>query len=103
MQELPRVGAELAGYRLESLIARGGMAVVYLAEHLRLDRKVAVKILAPELAEDDAFRQRFLGESRVAAGIDHQNIIPIYDAGEAEGLLYIAMRHVQGTDLRGLL
>ena len=101
--DLPRIGAELAGYRLLSLVTRGGMAVVYLAEDLRLGRKVALKILAAELAEDDDFRTRFLRESRIAASIDHPNVIPIYDAGEANGLLYIAMRHVADTDLRGLL
>ena len=103
MREPPRIGAEIGGYRLESLLSRGGMAVVYLAEDIRLGRKVALKILAMELAEDDAFRERFLRESRTAASIDHPNVIPIYDAGETDGLLYIAMRHVQDPDLRGLL
>ncbi|MBA2763398.1 MAG: protein kinase [Thermoleophilaceae bacterium] len=101
--ELPRIGAELAGYRLESLVSRGGMAVVYLAEDVRLGRKVAMKILAAELAEDDAFRERFLRESRIAASIDHPNVIPVYDAGESGGVLYIAMRHVKGGDLRALI
>ncbi len=103
MREHPRIGAELAGYRLDSVIARGGMAVVYLAEDLRLNRRVALKILAAELAEDETFRERFLRESQIAASIDHPNVIPIHDAGEADGLLYIAMRHVDDTDLRGLL
>jgi non-specific serine/threonine protein kinase len=79
------------------------MAVVYLAEDLRLGRKVALKILALELAEDDRFRERFLRESRTAASIDHPNVIPIFDAGEVDGLLYIAMRHVEDPDLRRLL
>jgi non-specific serine/threonine protein kinase len=103
MLEGPRIGAEFAGYRVEALVARGGMAAVYRAHHLRLDRTVALKIIALELAQDDRFRERFLRESRVAAGIDHQNIVPVYDAGEAEGLLYIAMRYVDDTDLRDLL
>jgi non-specific serine/threonine protein kinase len=103
MRELPRIGAELAGYRLESALARGGMAVVFVAEDIRLGRKVALKILAPELAENDNFRERFLRESRIAASLDHPNVIPIYDAGEADGFLYIAMRLVEDTDLRGLL
>ena len=104
MQEnLPRIGAEVAGYRIESLISRGGMAVVYLAEDIRLGRKVALKILALELAEDDSFRERFLRESRIATSIDHPNVIPIYDAGDADGLLYIAMRRVEDADLRELL
>src|SRR6187200_2409275 len=96
---IPRVGAEIAGYRLESLISKGGMAVVYVAERLRLRQRVAMKILAPELAEDDRFRERFLREARLAATISHQNIVPMYDAGEEDGLLYIAMRYVDGPDL----
>jgi serine/threonine protein kinase len=103
MPSIPRIGAEVAGYRLESVISRGGMAVVYLADHIRLGRKVALKILAEELSEDDLFRERFLRESRTAAGINHGNIIPIYDAGEEGGLLYIAMRYVEGLDLKHLI
>ncbi|HKP90786.1 MAG TPA: protein kinase [Thermoleophilaceae bacterium] len=103
MLEAPRIGAEFAGYRIEALLARGGMAAVYRAHDLRLDRTVALKLIALELAQDERFRERFLRESRVAAGIDHQNIVPVYDAGEAEGLLYIAMRYVDDTDLRDLL
>src|SRR5919204_5941345 len=98
-----RVGTELAGYRIEALLGRGGMSVVYLAEHLRLGRKVALKIMAPELAENDAFRKRFVRESRAAAAIDHPNIIPIYDADEVDGTLFIAMRYVEGYDLGVLL
>jgi serine/threonine-protein kinase len=97
------VGSEIAGYRLESLIQRGGMAVVYLAEHIRLGRKVALKLLALELSEDDKFRERFLRESRLAARINHPNIIPIYDAGESDGLLYIAMLYVGEFDLKKLV
>jgi YVTN family beta-propeller protein len=99
----PRIGTELAGYRIDALAGRGGMGVVYRAHHLHLDRRVALKVLVPELAEDEGFRERFLRESRVAASLDHQSVIPIYDAGEAEGVLYIAMRYVEGTDLRSLL
>ena len=98
-----RIGTELAGYRVEQLLGRGGMSSVYLAEHLRLHRKVALKILAPELAHDERFRERFLRESQLAASLDHPNIVPIYDADEAGGVLYIAMRWVEGTDLRELL
>jgi streptogramin lyase len=98
-----RIGTEVAGYRIESLIGRGGMSVVYLAEHTGLRRKAALKLLAPELAENDEFRQRFIRESQIAAGLDHPNVIPVYDAGEADGLLYIAMRYVRGSDLRSLL
>jgi YVTN family beta-propeller protein len=103
MEADTRIGKELAGYRIESLIGRGGMSVVYLAEHLGLGRKVALKVLAPELSGEKGFRERFIRESRLAASIDHPNIIPIYDAGEQAGLLYIAMRYVEGTDLKAYL
>ena len=83
----PRIGTELAGYRIEALLGRGGMSVVYRARDLALERRVALKLLAPELAEDERFRERFLRESRVAASLDHPNVIPIHEAGEAEGLL----------------
>jgi streptogramin lyase/predicted Ser/Thr protein kinase len=99
----PRIGSELFGYRVEALLGRGGMSVVYRAHDLALDRKVALKLLAPELAGDERFRARFLRESRVAASLDHPNVVPIYEAGEAEGLLCIAMRYVEGTDLKRLL
>ena len=98
-----RIGSELAGYRVEALVGRGGMGVVYRAYDLALERPVALKILAPELAEDERFRERFLRESRLAASIDHPNIIPVYDAGEVAGELYIAMRYVDGSDLKNLL
>jgi hypothetical protein len=103
MSTSTRIGSEIAGYRLEALLGRGGMSVVYVAEHLRLGRKVALKLLAPALSHDDSFRERFDRESRRAAEIDHPNIIPIYDAGEADGQLYIAMRYVQGSDLKTLI
>jgi serine/threonine protein kinase len=96
-------GSEIAGYRIESLVGRGGMAVVYRAEDLRLGRKVALKLLSPQLADSEQFRQRFIQESRLAASLDHPNIIPIYEAGEADGQLFIAMRYVQGSDLKGLV
>src|SRR3954468_3813705 len=96
-------GSEIAGYRIESLIGRGGMAVVYRAEDLRLGRKAALKLLTPQLSDDEQFRQRFIRESRLAASLDHPNIVPIYGAGEADGQLFIAMRYVVGSDLKGLL
>jgi streptogramin lyase/tRNA A-37 threonylcarbamoyl transferase component Bud32 len=99
----PRIGTEIAGYRIERVLGRGGMSVVYLAEHLRLKRKVALKLLMPDLAEDERFRERFLRESHLAATLDHSHVIPIYDADEAQGLLYIAMRYVEGNDLKTLL
>ncbi|MDQ0579088.1 serine/threonine-protein kinase [Streptomyces rishiriensis] len=97
------VGRRIAGYRVESEIGRGGMAVVYRAHDLRLDRTVALKLLAPELARNDVFRKRFTHESRVAAAIDHPHIVPVFEADETDGVLYIAMRYVEGSDLRHLL
>jgi YVTN family beta-propeller protein len=99
----PRLGTEIAGYRIESVLGRGGMSVVYLAEHTGLKRKAALKLLTPELALDERFRERFVRESQMAAALDHPNIIPIYEAGEIDGVLYIAMRYVRGTDLKSLL
>ena len=97
------VGSELLGYRVEGLLGRGGMGVVYLAEDLRLRRRVALKLLAPSLAADEAFRERFLAESKLAASLDHPCVVPIYEAGEADGRLFIAMRYVEGSDLKALL
>jgi DNA-binding beta-propeller fold protein YncE len=96
-------GSQIAGYRLEEQIGRGGMAVVFRAYDPRLDRRVALKILAPGLALDDAFRRRFIRESRAAAAVDHPNIIPVFEAGEASGVLFIAMRFVQGRDVGTLI
>jgi serine/threonine protein kinase len=108
-EELPaqlawfRQGSVVAGYRLEAQVGAGGMAVVFRARDERLGRPVALKILAPGLASDPAFRRRFIAESRAAAAVDDPHIIPIYEAGEAEGALFIAMRFVQGGDLRHVL
>ncbi len=96
-------GFELGGYRVESILGEGGMGVVYLARQLRLDRRVALKVLSTELARDEEFRQRFIRESNAAAALDDPNILPIHDAGEADGHLYIAMRHVDGADLGHVL
>jgi len=98
-----RIGTTLAGYRIEGLLGRGGMSVVYRADDPRLKRKVALKLLVSELAEDERFRERFLRESQLAASLDHPNVVPIYDAGEVDGRLYIAMRYVAGTDLKAYL
>jgi serine/threonine protein kinase len=103
MPSLPMVGDELAGYRLQAVLGRGGMSVVYEAENPRLGSSVALKVLAPELATDDTFRARFLRESRVAASLNHPNVVPIYDVGSHDDLLYIAMRYVAGADLRAVL
>ncbi|MCW3028181.1 MAG: pknH 1 [Solirubrobacterales bacterium] len=100
---LPLVGEDFAGYRLRAVLGRGGMSVVYEAENLRLGSTIALKVLAPELSGDDVFRARFLKESRIAASLSHPNVIPIYDTGPHEELLYIAMRYVDGSDLRSVL
>jgi serine/threonine protein kinase len=96
-------GEQIAGYQVEAPIGRGGMAVVYRALDLRLGRQVALKVLAPHLGEDEAFRQRFIRESRAAAGVDHPHIIPVFEAGEADGVLFIAMRYVAHGDVRKLI
>ena len=95
----PRVGSEIAGYAIESLLGRGGMGVVYLARDPWLERRVALKLVVPELSADARFRERFLRESKLAASLEHANVVPIYEAGEDEGLLYLAMRYVEGSDL----
>jgi serine/threonine protein kinase len=93
-------GTAFAGYRVESLVGRGGMGLVYRATDLSLERPVALKLIAPELAEDELFRARFLREPRLAAALDHPSVVPIYEAGEHDGQLYLAMRFVEGSDLR---
>ena len=94
---------KIAGYRLEGHIGQGDMAVVRLAHDERLDRRVAVKILAPELARDAAFQARLFHQVRAAAEIDHPHILPVYEAGDAGGIVYVVMRYVQGGDARSLL
>jgi len=98
-----RIGTEIASYRIEALIARGGMGEVYLATQSFPERKVALKLLPHDLASDQAFRERFIRESNAAASVEHPNIVPVYGAGDADGELYIAMRYVEGEDLRSLL
>ncbi|MFQ5426057.1 MAG: serine/threonine-protein kinase, partial [Gaiellales bacterium] len=98
-----RLGTSVGGYRLESLLGRGGMSVVYLAEHAHLGRKVALKLLTASLSGDESFRERFERESQRAAALEHPNVIPIYDAGEINGELYIAMKYVRGSDLKALI
>jgi predicted Ser/Thr protein kinase len=99
----PEVGERLGHYRIESLLGRGGMGTVYLATHTHLERRVALKVIAADLARNDDFRRRFLQESRLAASLDHPNVIPIYDAGEIDGVLYLAMRYVSGPSLQTLI
>ncbi|HEX9377859.1 MAG TPA: serine/threonine-protein kinase [Actinomycetota bacterium] len=99
----PRIGTQMAEYHIEGLLGHGGMGVVYLAEHIHLGKKVAVKVLPPEYASDAAFRERFEREARLAASLEHPNIVPVTDAGEADGELWIAMRYVEGSDLGEIL
>ena len=99
----PRIGTELLGYRIEALVGRGGMGVVYRAYDPRLKRNVALKLIDPELSGDARFRERFLAETELAASLEHPNVVPIYDAGEIDGRLYIAMRYVEGVELKRLL
>ncbi|MFD9950172.1 serine/threonine-protein kinase [Nonomuraea sp. NPDC059023] len=104
MNDRSLIGQEVAGYLIENIVGKGGMAVVYLALDPRLSRRVALKILNPILSVDDRFRQRFILESRTVASIEHPNIIPIYEANaDPSGVLYIAMRYVDGSDLRRLI
>jgi ABC-type transport system substrate-binding protein/class 3 adenylate cyclase/tRNA A-37 threonylcarbamoyl transferase component Bud32 len=97
------VGSTLAGFRVERLLGRGAMGAVYLTEDVHLHRKAAVKVLGRELAEDDRFRQRFLLESQLAASLEHPHIVPIYAAGEEGDVLFLAMKYVEGYDLRELI
>ena len=96
-------GEDIGGFHLEDEIGRGGMGIVYLAVQLSLGRKVALKVMAPALAEDPEFQERFEREAQTAASIDHPNVVPVYEAGTADGVLYLAMRYVPGTDLKSLL
>jgi YVTN family beta-propeller protein len=97
------VGSEFAGYLIEGLIGRGGMGAVYRAVEPGLGRKVALKVIASDLAEDRRFRERFLRESRIAASLDHPHVVPIFKAGEEDGALFLVMRYVDGTDLARLI
>ena len=96
-------GVTFAGCRLEAVAGRGGMGVVYRATQLALRRPVALKAIAPELAADGDYRERFERESHLAASLDHPNVIPVYEAGERDGTLYLIMRWVEGTDLQAVL
>lgn len=100
---MPGVGDTLGGCRLERLAAHGGMGVVYEATQLALGRRVAVKVISPQLAHDPEFRERFIREARVAASVHHPNIVDVYDTGEQDEVLYLVMRYVDGTDLRTVL
>jgi serine/threonine-protein kinase len=97
------VGSQIADYQIEEQVGQGGMATVYRATDVRLQRTVALKVLAPDLAGDAAFRERFIREMRAAAAVDHPHIVPVFDAGEANGALYIAMLYAGGHDVRTLI
>ena len=96
-------GTMLGGFRIERMIGRGGMGLVYVAEQVALGRRVALKLIAPELAASPEFQARFERESRMAAAIDHPNVVPLYEAGQVDGVHYIATRFIDGTDLRALI
>ncbi|MGO9973284.1 MAG: protein kinase domain-containing protein [Solirubrobacteraceae bacterium] len=97
------IGSLLGGCRLDDVAGEGGMAIVYRATQIALDRCVAVKVMASRLAEDPKFRERFARESRIASQIDHPNVIPIYNAGEDQGRLFLVMRYVDGSNLQEIL
>jgi YVTN family beta-propeller protein len=97
------VGAVVGGYRVESVLGSGSMGTVYSALDVALERRVALKVLTPELARDERFRERFLRESKLAASLEHPHIVPIHAAGEVDGVLFLAMRYVDGRDLSALL
>src|SRR4051812_48108608 len=99
----PAPGAEFAGHRIEAVIGEGGMGVVYRARNLALDRVRALKVLSPGLSADARFRERFRRESRLAASIEHPNVIPVHHAGEEDGHLFLSMRLVEGSDLRQMV
>ena len=103
MTDVANPGATFAGYRVESLVGRGGMGVVYRATDPSLDRAVALKLIAPELAEDSRLRARFLKEQRLAAALEHPNVVPVYEAGERDGQLFLAMRFIEGSDLKSAI
>jgi predicted Ser/Thr protein kinase len=96
-------GDVIGGFVLEGLLGRGGMGVVYRARQLDLDRLVALKVISPEWAQDSEFRARFRREARLAAAVEHPNVLPVYEAGEKDGVLYLAMRLVEGADLDALV
>src|SRR3954453_19394376 len=98
-----RPGEEFAGHRIEGVLGRGGMGVVYRVTDLRLNRAVALKVITPALSADEDFRRRFQRESQPAASVRQQNVVTIYQAGESDGLLFVTMELIQGTDLRGMI
>ena len=100
---LPPTGSVFARHRIEAVIGRGGMGIVYRARNLALDRDRALKVIAPELASRAAFRARFQREARLAASLEHPNVVSVHEAGEEDGLLYLSMQLVEGADLKRLV
>jgi len=96
-------GSTFAGYRIEGLLGRGGMGLVYLAVQLGLERQVALKVIASDLGSTNGFRERFMRECRIAASLEHPNILPVYEAGDADGTLFLSMRYVESGDLGALM
>src|SRR5918912_837458 len=96
-------GTVLGGCRIEGVVGRGGMGVVYRAHQLDLDRDVALKVIAPELVEDAEVRRRFLTEVRAAGAVEHPNVVPVHGAGVEDGRAYLVMRYVAGSDLRSFV
>ena len=96
-------GRRLGHYRIDGVLGRGGMSVLYRATDIRLGRKVALKVIGEHLTEDPEFRERFVDEARNTSAVDHSNVVPLYDFGEVDGLLYIALRLVDGSDLATLV
>src|SRR3954471_13434374 len=102
MPDLP-LGSTFADHRVEAVVGRGAMGVVYRALHAPLKREVALKVIAPELSADPEFRTRFRRECEAAASVQHANVVSVYHAGEEDGRLYVTMRFVEGTDLAQVL
>src|SRR5215510_13990280 len=96
-------GTVFVGHRIEALVGRGGMGVVYRARQLDLGRIVALKVIAPDLLEDAEMRARFVGEARTAASIEHPHVIPLHYVGEEDGVAFLAMRFIEGPDVRQLV
>ena len=96
-------GSTFAGYEVQSVVGLGGVGVLYRARQLRLDRPVALKLVEPEVARDPVVRERLRREARAVASIDHPNVVPLYEAGEEDGTVYIATRWIEGTELGALI
>jgi len=96
-------GSTIAGYEIEGVVGSGGLGLLYRARQLRLDRPVALKLVEPEVARDPVVRERLRREARTLAALDHPNVVPLYEAGEEDGTVYIVMRWVDGTELGAVI